>query len=141
ADLVFNRWRQGEPPSRIGEYELTFDVPQGWYQFVAGKPEPVQMAFATVRVTGLIVSLSGKTTRHVLIDPETEKVDRGRVHAQFDIPQDKKVELPVTAVHSEEKLEKLMRRPGGVRVVSRIRLPRLRVGAMYYPPSERVWNL
>jgi tetratricopeptide (TPR) repeat protein len=140
-DLIFSRWQQGEPPSKIGEYDLTLDVPQGWNQFFGGKPEPVQALSATVRVTGLIVSLSGKTTHHTLIDPVTQKVDRSRVQAQFEIPQDKKVELPVKAVHTEEELAKFTRRNGGVRVMTRIRLPRIRCGAMFYPPSERVRNM
>lgn len=87
------------------------------------------------------MSLSGKTTHHTLIDPVTQKVDRSRVQAQFEIPQDKKVELPVKAVHTEEELAKFTRRNGGVRVMTRIRLPRIRCGAMFYPPSERVRNM
>jgi tetratricopeptide (TPR) repeat protein len=138
-DLVVSRWQYGDPPSTIGEYTLNLDVPEGWNQVVAGRVEPVLGISAQVFVRGLVVELSGKTESHALVDPVTESLERGRVNVQFDLPQkNEKVVFPVRAFDTEEELEKFTKKKAGVRVVSRIRLPRIWCGRVYYPFSERV---
>ncbi|MBA3323167.1 MAG: tetratricopeptide repeat protein [Pyrinomonadaceae bacterium] len=141
ADLIVNWWWHGDPPSTLGEYHLNFDVPQGWNQFVAGKPEPVLGISATVLVRGLIITLSGKTKTHTLVDPVSQSVTRGQIRVDFDGARKRKVVLPVTTVNTEEELEAFTRRQDSVTLTSRIRLPRILSGSFYYPWSERVFRL
>jgi tetratricopeptide (TPR) repeat protein len=141
ADLVVNWWWHGSPPPRLGEYHPNFEVPQGWYQIVSGKPEPILGASATVRVKGAIITLSGKTKTHTLVDPVSQSVTRGQIRVDFDVARKGKVVLPVTTVNTEEELEAFTRRQSGVTITSRIKLPRILIGASYYPWSERVFRL
>lgn len=139
-DLIFDRWQKCDPPSIIGEYDLNLEVPKGWHQFVEGELVPVLAASCTVRVIGLTIELSGKTHRHSLIDPLQNVVERSRFAVTFDMPK-KGESLPITAVSSEEDLTKFLNRTPAIRVVVRIRLPRILCGNIYYPFSERVGRL
>jgi hypothetical protein len=139
-DLIFDRWQKGEPPSLIGEYEIDLDVPKGWHQFGAGKPVEVLGAGCTVKVTGLVIEISGKAQHLSLLDPVNNITERSRTAVSFDAPEIGD-SLDVTAFSSESDLEKFLQRDSAVRVVSRIRLPRLLCGNVYYPFSERVARL
>ena len=141
ADLIVNWWKHGDAPSSLGEYHPEFEVPRGWYQIIRGKPEAVLGASATVRVKGAIITLSGKTKTHALVDPLSQKVTRGQVRVDFDVARKRKVVLPVTTVNTEEELEAFTRRQSEVTITSRIKLPRIQLGATYYPWSERVFRL
>jgi tetratricopeptide (TPR) repeat protein len=141
ADLIVNWWKLGGAPSSLGEYHPEFEVPKGWYQIIRGKPEAVLGASATVRVKGAIITLSGKTKTHILVDPLAQKVTRGQVRVDFDVARKRKVVLPVTMVNTEEELKAFTSRQSEVTITSRIRLPRIQLGATYYPWSERVFRL
>lgn len=140
-DLIVNWWWHGDPPVTLGEYQPTFEVPRGWYQLIGGKPEAVLGASATVRVTGAIITLTGKTKTHALVDSLSQNVTRGHLQVDFDVATKGKMVLPVTAANTEEELEAFKRRHSGVRITSRIRLPRILIGVTYYPWSERVFRL
>jgi tetratricopeptide (TPR) repeat protein len=141
ADLIVNWWKLGGAPSLLGEYHPEFEVPKGWYQIIGGKPEAVLGASAAVRVKGAIITLSGKTKTHTLVDPLAQKVTRGQVRVDFDVASKRKVVLPVTTVNTEEELKAFTSRQSEVTITSRIRLPRIQLGATYYPWSERVFRL
>lgn len=141
ADLIVSWWRHGDAPSSLGEYHPDFEVPQGWYQIIGGKPKAVLGASATVRVKGAIITLSGKTKTHALVDPLSQKVERGQMRVDFDIARKRKVVLPVTTVNTEEELRAFTGRQSGVTITSRVRVPRIQLGATYYPWSERVFRL
>lgn len=136
-DLIFDRWQKGEPNSVIGEYEIDLDVPNGWHQFVSGKPVEVLEARCTVRITGLVIEISGEVQHHSLVDPVNNLIERSRIAVSFDAPE-KGESLPVSAFSTESDLEVFLKRDSMVRVVSRIRLPRLLCRNIYYPFSERV---
>lgn len=141
ADLIVNWWKLGGAPSLLGEYHPEFEVPKGWYQIIKGKPEAVLGASATVRVKGAIITLSGKAKSHALVDPLAQKVTRSQVRVDFDVARKRKVVLPVTIVNTEEELKAFTSRQSEVTITSRIRLPRIQLGATYYPWSERVFRL
>lgn len=139
-DLIVDRWRKGDPPSTIGEYELNLDIPKGWRQFVAGAPVKVMAATCKVKVVGLVIELTGKTKQHSLVDPVENIVKRSRVDVSFDMPKLGR-SLPLRAFESEQGLKKFLERRSAVRISSRIRLPRIRCGDVYWPLSERVGKL
>jgi len=139
-DLIFDRWQKGEPHSVIREYEIGLDVPKGWHQFVAGKPIQVLEAGCTVRVTGLVVEIAGEAQQHSLVNPVNNVTERTQIAVSFDRTE-KGESLPLAAFTSEGDLDAFLTRDSMVRVVSRIRLPRLLCGNIYYPLSERVARL
>jgi tetratricopeptide (TPR) repeat protein len=135
-DLIFDRWQKGEPPSRLQEYEIDLDVPKGWYQFVAGNAVEVLGVRCTIKITGLVIEISGEARKHSLVDPVSNVTERSKIAVSFGPLKGQS--LPVTAFSSEADLSAFLHRKSAVRVVSRIRLPRIRCGNVYYPFSERV---
>lgn len=137
-DLIWQKWLNGEPKSILGEHELSLDVPPNWHQIVNGKVEPTLSASAKVRVLGLLITLGGSFEQHQLVDASSKRVEKFQVNASFDI---RKKVYPVTRIWTEDEFEGIIRRPEALRVnIGRIRLPRISIGYMYWPPSERIVN-
>lgn len=102
---------------------------------VEGKPEPIRRATARVKVLGLLMLLRGRATRHTLRQALDNVVEKQQDQVTFDVPDGT---YQLTAVQTEEQLTALVR--GGqfpIGIMTRVRLPRIRVDAIYWPPSER----
>lgn len=106
-DLIVDRWQKGYPPSTLGDYEMTLDIPKGWQQFVARAPVEVNTADCTVKVIGLVIELKGKTKQHALIDPVENIVKKARVDVSFDMPKPGR-SLPLRVFESEQGLKKFL---------------------------------
>jgi len=88
-----------------------------------------------VQITANIVTYQGKVSKYNLLDGESLKVERFQIKANFAIEEGV---YPVTTITSEEELDKFIGQSRGISVfVGRFLLPRVRFGAMYWPPSER----
>ncbi len=138
ADLIRKKWREGYPSSSIGEFELNVEVPSVWYQLIDGKIARILSSLtANVQVLGLAVTIPGRFSRHHLLNASNKKVEKFRTDVSFDATQS---EYPVTTFCTEEELEKfIVNRKEAVRLtMGRIRLPRIRLGPIYWPPSDRV---
>lgn len=134
-DLVWHKWSTNQLPSSIGKHEVTLDVPSGWLQIVDGKVEPVISLSVQLRVLGLVVTFVGEVEQYALVDAQTKRPEKFQVNVAFNAPQ---ASLPVAFFQTEEELRDFLRRPETVSVtIGRIRLPRIRVGPTYWPPSER----
>lgn len=138
-DLIWHKWITGQIASEFGEHELDLSVPSHWRYVVDTKEEPLLAVSGKVQVVGLIVTKHGMATRHSLLYAENEELFKSNISAQFpDLPEP----MPVTWVESEQQLEEYANMQKGINItVGRFRLPRLRLEAMYYPPSERVARL
>ncbi|HKG60570.1 MAG TPA: tetratricopeptide repeat protein [Pyrinomonadaceae bacterium] len=119
---------------------MSLDIPKGWQQFVAGAPVEGMTVGCTVKVIGLVIELTGKTKQHDLIDPVENIVKKTRLDVSFDMPKLGR-SLPLRVFESEQVLKKFLKRRSAVRITSRIRLPRIRCGDVYWPLSERVGKL
>lgn len=84
-----------------------------------------------------MVDLRGTGTRHALHDARSGRPEKLQATWKFTPVTES---LPVLAFSSEEELSKyLSTRPGGIRVtLACVRLPRIRSGPAYWPPSQRV---
>lgn len=134
-DLIWKKWLEGEPLSTLGDHFLELTVPPNWHQVIDGKVESAISAAATVRIIGLIVTLSGTVTRHLLVEAAAKNVEKLHVNVTFDTSKE---HYPVMVIETESQLSDLLSKPNAIRInVGRIRLPRIRVGPMYWPPSER----
>ena len=134
-DLVWRKWRAGEPPSQIGEHQLALTVPEGWHRFVAGKEEPLLSLTVKVKVWGLVAHLPGTTKQHVLVDPATGTEERRHLSAVF-----KGDSYAVRMVASEEELRQAAETAIVRITVGRFRLPRILMNFMYWPPSAKTWQ-
>ena len=138
-DLIWQSWLNGQLPLSIGEHDIPLAIPAGWHQVIDGKIEPVLSVSAKLRILGLVVTVSGKARQHLLVDASTKKPEKFKVDASFATD---KATFPVTAIQTEEQLKAFVERPDAVKLsIGRIGLPRIRIGPMYWPPSERAGQI
>jgi hypothetical protein len=140
-DLVVSRWRQGEIPPTLGEYELDLQVPEGWLQFWKSKPVNVLSISVSVRIIGYVFELVGESKKFTLIDAEKKKPEKVRLQAAFNATQKLKEAFEVRTAQTEEQLNQFLHGDSGVRIIQRIRLPRVLSGACFHPISKRVKDL
>ncbi len=138
-DLFWRDWLEGHPPSELGEHSLEPDIPDGWHTKVDGREEPVLSASAVVRISAAVVSFSGSSNQHALVQAPEGVPRKFRQRVSFDTAPG---QYPVRVFNSEEQLRRFLdERPGAVRMtVGRVRAPRLRIGHIYWPPSERIYE-
>ncbi len=135
-DMVWRAWVEGSAPSELGEHELHFEIPEGWHNIVEGKTSPVGALSATIRVYGLVITLSGKAHLHSLFDAANSEVERWRTSVSFD--EGSEPSYPVKGFETEAELQEFLEKPAAIKlVVGRLRMPRVRMSATYWPPSER----
>jgi restriction endonuclease len=136
-DLIWKDWREGNPPSTIGEHKIELTMPADWRLRIDGKLEPVVSVSATIRILGLMITITGQVNQHTLINPLDNTVDRYRARATFDTSPRT---YPLLWFESEAEVAQfLQERPEALRLaIGRFRLPRIRLNPLYWPPSERV---
>lgn len=140
-DLVVSRWRQGEMIPKLGEYELDLQIPNGWKQFWKSKPVEVLSVSVKVRIIGYVLELVGETKKFTLIDAEKKTPEKFRLQADFNPDQKPKEGFEVRIAETEEGLNQLLHADSGVRIIQRIKLPRVLGGACFHPISKRVKEL
>jgi hypothetical protein len=134
-DLVWRAWHAGQLPPILGEHEVNLPLPSNLHQEVNGRIVETFALAAKIRNIGLAVTLQGKAQNYTLINAADEAVERVLTDVSFEASEAK---LPVTAFASEEQLQAFLSRPGAVRITTRLGLPRIIYGNLYWPPSERV---
>lgn len=142
ADLVWNKWQEGEPRLEAGEYEISLNVPAGWHQIVNGKREPVLGIRVQVQVWALALKITGESTYHALVNAHDGVVERSQLNVTFDIPMEDKTVHTVHAFKTEAELKAFIDECGGVRLTARTRMPRIQWSdGFFYPLSKRVVQL
>jgi hypothetical protein len=135
GDMVWQAWVEGWVSSDLGEHELRFEVPEGWHNVVDGKTVPVGALSAVIRVVGLVATFSGEARQHTLVDAANKKAECWLTDVAFDGSLEPS--YPMRGFRTDEELREYLESQKAVRVVGRLKMPRIRVGAMYWPPSER----
>jgi len=139
ADLIWNRWQEGESAMVAGEHRLILHIPDGWHQKVNGKREPVLGITATVQVWALALQFPGEVTDHALINAANGVIEKRRVNASFDVPSPDGTVHQLQAFACEADLNSTMNARGQVRLATRMALPRIEwLGRFFYPLSARV---
>jgi hypothetical protein len=136
-DLLWKAWMEGRVPLALGEHELDLNIPNGWHQIVDGMKKPVISASARVEVSAAVVSFAGSVEQHSLVDASDNTLRKFHANVSFDTSQST---YPVTNYHTESDLQTFLdSRPATVRMtVGRNKVPRIVVGPINWPPSERV---
>ena len=135
GDLVWDYWRQGKIPEQLGTHEIQLDLPKTWKQKYDDQELAFAQIFAKVLVTGHVLTVTAATQQHNLIDASDKTLKKWQVEAKFPSPVGKHT---VIAFQGEEELENYFVSRKGVTLVSgRLKLPRIRWGASYWPPSPK----
>lgn len=134
-DLIWQKWLNDEIPALIGEQEILLTVPSNWSQIVDGKIEPLISASAKIRITGLVMKISGNAKKHLLVDVVDQKIEKFQYDVNFDTTRTK---FPLTTILTENQLDEFINNKETIRLnIGKIKLPRISIGSMYWPPSER----
>ncbi len=135
-DMVWQAWVDGSAPSELGEHELRFEAPEGWQSIADGKTSPVGPLSATIRVSGFVATFSGEARLHSLFNAADKRVERSRTSVSFD--GSAAPGYPVRGFETEEELKEFLEDSDAPKlIVGRLRMPRIRLSATWWPPSER----
>src|ERR1044072_8995312 len=139
ADLIWNRWQEGEPGMIAGEHTLDISVPPTWHQVINGKREPVLGIKAEVQLWALVLQFMGESTDHSLINVPDAKLEMWQVNASFHVDRSPGTVHQLKAIATEAELEALINARGKVRLSTRSALPRIDwLARFFYPLSQRV---
>lgn len=136
-DLVLNAWQSGYIPSVLGARDLDFQIPDGWVQRIGNLVEAPISISVEVLVQGNVIVMPGYAQNYLLVNSESNEVEKFNTNLNFDVTQKR---FPLHVFESEEDLERFWgeRTEPTKLIIGRIRLPRVRLGNLYWPPSQRV---
>lgn len=139
TDLIWNKWREGQPRPEAGEHELDLAVPVGWHQIVNGKIEPVLGISVTIQVWAQVLTIPGKSEHHALINAKDQIVERTQINMSFDVPRKGKIVHTLHAFATEAELQSFLGKAEGSSLTVRRSLPRIQyMNVCFYPLSRRV---
>lgn len=135
-DMLWQMWGDGRIPRDLGVHHVELTLDPSWHSVVDGKRSQPHSVAADVRVVGLVVTVTGESRLHQLVDASNQSPHKTRIELAFPPIQG---ELPVLTVQSDGELELAIDHGASVSVsVGRIPLPRIVLFRMYWPPSERL---
>jgi hypothetical protein len=133
-DLIWQAWMNGYIPASIGEHEQELKLPPNWYPFDKREGAVLSIKVKS-RVLGLVVSFSGQVKQHAIINASDRNIEKGQVEVVFNTDV---LQVPVTTIYTEIQLQDFLKRPESFTLtVGRMKIPRIRQGPLYWPPSER----
>lgn len=136
-DLLFNKWWNGEIPQKLGDYTVTMSTPKNWFQFYKEKPLPPMKVSAKVSVLAAVISIDGIAENHILLDAETNKIERAKTQVTFQGFKEGD-EVPLAVFSSEKELNDFVEKSKVVSLAIKTTLPRIISNKSYYPISEAV---
>lgn len=136
ADLAWLNWKNGKIPAIIGYHKVDLKVPAEWKQRIRGNIEPIISAEAEVIVYGLLIVIPGQHEEYALVDPGNF-IKRQFVNINFDTDQQI---YPVEAYDNEDRLRERLTNYRFRVSLKGIKLPRIKYGEMYWPPSLKTIN-
>lgn len=117
-DYIWRRWIRGTLPHTVGEHLIP--VRAG----VAG-------AILDCRVCAYVGTASGTSKNIVLREAPCGQLHRARVDTEFQLP----ASLSLRAFQTEEQLATVLSSEAKTAVVHRVRVPRIVVDSLFWPPS------
>jgi hypothetical protein len=139
-DLVWKMWIEGKIKTMIGETEIDVPIPSDWQNLIDGELKPILSVKIKLKIKGLVARFQGQATKHALVDPTNNKLNKFRIDIKFDT--DKKP-IPIHPIFSEEELQNylLNEQPKQVNLnIGRVMLPRVYFNYLYWPLSERAFK-
>jgi tetratricopeptide (TPR) repeat protein len=136
SDLIVSRWRNGEIPMKLGEYQIDLQLPQGWFQPLNGKLIYPSNMTAKVRVVGYLAEMKGGVEEYKLKEPDTDKIERFHLQANFDVLNNLIKSSYEEPIFTEDEL-KALKKDATTSIENRIRLPKIFVRNHLEPISKR----
>ncbi|HEX8409546.1 MAG TPA: restriction endonuclease [Thermoanaerobaculia bacterium] len=134
GDLVWRAWHEGRIPSTLGKHAVHLQLPVGWRHIIRGRPSIPFSLTADVHVYGLAVGFRGEASHHDLINIDTNEEEKRRVNAHFPHTLEP---IRLGPFRTEAELgEVATSHPAPIRLEIRIRLPRIELRRLLWPPSQ-----
>lgn len=136
VDIVYELWQQGSIEHTVGMHEIKIGVPEGLRPAGSISTEDLTTT-VIVRVYASVVNIMGKASHYKLIDPETHRVQKEYIEANFPVTAER---YPLNVFYSESELQGFWnaRKTDFNITQEKIKIPRVKFGFIFWPPSERV---
>jgi hypothetical protein len=132
-DLLWRLWMKGGFPDTVGDHHCFFDLPPE-FPFWKGDVIRHGTMIVSLHVSAVVFSAAGIARHFQLLDAETKLLERFHLDARFTSgPQ----LVPAKLFGTEEDLQKHLAAGPGVRLVARIRVPRIVQQSFYWPISPQ----
>ena len=135
--LIAQKWFDGSIPTKAGQYNVALPIPDDWHPFVASG-QPVELVkrevYAHVKVVALAFSVEGKTEEYSLVDAATKEIEKVGVRAFFEEGHGR---YPLTPFDSEDDLDHSLASHQGLKITTRIKVPRIQYLSAFWPLSRR----
>jgi Restriction endonuclease len=133
-DQVWFGWINGGISTQLGKHIVQIDIPKGWYRVGSNRKYEIQAASAVIQVSSLFLDIIGWRMGHSARDANDGRIERLRQESAFELTSgDHVLQTLATQLELEQYLDK--KQPA---VVSYRKMPRIRYGPVYWPPSDRV---
>jgi hypothetical protein len=133
-EAVWQLWRDGSIPARIGEHVIFITLPPEFRYSKEEDPVENGVVVALIKVLGFAKTWSGVASSFVLRDADSGAAEQIRVEVTY--PAEPELGDLFT-VHSEAELSMHLAQGGVPHVWKRIKSPRLATAKLYWPPSAR----
>lgn len=132
-DLIWQKWIMEKIPLKLGDGVLKPKIPSGWKQVIHGQNVKIIDVNISYKITGFGMNIPGAVTQYQLINAIDQTLHKTQITAKFSSPNKR---LLLSQLDSEDDLNKFEAEKGQIHIANRIRTPRIRWLAMYWPPSN-----
>lgn len=134
GDLVWRAWHEGRLPTTLGKHNVRLQLPVGWRNIVRGRHSIPFSMEVDVFIYGFAVGFRGEARQHDLVNVETNEEEKRRVNAHFPATLQP---VKLGPFRNEEELAAVATaHPAPIRLELRVRLPRIEMNRILWPPSE-----
>jgi hypothetical protein len=133
-DLLWYAWCQGQLTPVIGQHFVQLHVPEDWYVLAGGERHAIRYLGVVIQVAGYVIDVVGPAKAHTLKHATQGTIERWGLEASWEVPSGRRL---LATIPTEQALVRYVgiSRPA---VINRIKVPRIRWGDVYWPPSARV---
>jgi len=131
--LLFQLWQLNKIPSDLGSHNLAIRMPKE-FRFAENEP-PMRNALVMLsyEVSAYVGTIIGKSSVALLRNASTRFPERLRIDAQFEEPPNS---IRLMRFESEKALGEFLGE-FGLRIVTRVKVPRIQSEKSFWPPSRR----
>jgi Restriction endonuclease len=137
-DALWSGWMTEQIEAKLGKHVVAIDFPEGTHYFVHEDRYDIRHVGAVLNVSGHVFELEGRARAHSLTNVVTGTVDRHKTEATFGNQKEKYV---LRAYSTEAALATALASDADLHIQSRVKIPRIRMRLVYWPPSERAARL
>jgi hypothetical protein len=133
-DLIWYAWCRGQLAPVIGQHFVQLHVPEDWYVLAGGERHAIRYLGAVIHVGGYVIDVVGPAKAHALTHATEGTMENWGLEASWEVPSGRHL---LATIPTEQALIRYLgtSRPT---VINRVKVPRIRWGSIYWPPSARL---